>query len=137
MSEVPLTLTELKARLGKDMLLFTLDAYGIDNEDTRPAILNAPEDQLIEAANTWRTANAEEMKAVGTVADRALRELPGGKHVALTSIMSDLSKDLYGIQGILGLNARYLGYVFGLLGGQSPDDMEKCLQAIVAYGNGE
>lgn len=137
MSEVPLTLDELKTEFGKDMLLTALEIFGQTNEATRHMVIVAPAAHHIDAAEKWRETNPEEMKAIGAIAHRALVELPGGVDNALISIMSDLSKDLYGIRDILGLHARYMGYLFGILMGQPADDIEKCLTAIVAFGNGE
>jgi hypothetical protein len=137
MSDVPLTLDELKTELGKDMLLFALDIFGQDNASSQRMVIVAPPAHHIEAANKMREDNPEDMKAIGMVAERALQELPGGIDNALTSIMSDLSKDLYGARSILSRKARYLATVFGALMKQTPEDIEKCLKAIVAFGNGE
>ena len=137
MSEVPLTLDELKTEFGKDMLLTALEMFGSANETTQRAVARASASHHIAAAEDWRKANQEKMQIVGTIANRALVELPGGVDNALMSIMSDLSKDLYGIRDILNISARYMGYLFGILMGQPKDDIEKCLTAIVAFGNGE
>lgn len=137
MSDVPLTLDELKTELGKDMLLFALDIFGQDNASSQRMVIVAPPAHHIEAANKMREDNPEDMKAIGMIAHRALQELPGGIDNVLTSIMSDLSKDLYGARSILSRKARYLATVFGALMKQTPEDIERCLKAIVAFGNGE
>lgn len=137
MSEVPLTLDELKTEFGKDMLLAALEVFGQANETTQRMVIVAPAAHHIEAAERWRETNQEEMKAIGAVAQRALVELPRGVDGALVSLMSDMSKDLYGIRDILAIRARYIGYLLGILMGQPPEDIEKCLKAIVAFGNGE
>ena len=137
MSEVPLTLDELKAELGKDMLLAALDVFGRDNASSQRMVIVAPPTHHIEAANKWREDNPEEAKAIGAIAHRALQELPGGVDNVLTSIMSSLSKDVYGVRSIISRKARYLATVFGALMKQTPEDIEKCLKAIVAFGNGE
>lgn len=137
MSEVPLTLDELKTEFGKDMLLTALEVFGQANEATQRMVIVAPAAHHIMAAERWRETNPEETKAIGAVAQRALVELPRGVDGAMGSLMSDMSKDLYGIRNVLGLHARYMGYLLGILMGQPADDIEKCLTAIVAFGNGE
>ena len=137
MSDVPLTLDELKAELGKDMLLCALDIFGQDNASSQRMVIVAPPAHHIEAANKMREENPEEMKAIGMVAQRALQGLPGGVDSVLTSIMSDLSTDMFGVRSILTRKARCLATVFGALMKQTPEDVEKCLKAIVAFGNGE
>jgi hypothetical protein len=137
MSEVPLTLDELKTEFGKDMLLAALDVFGQEDASSQRMVIVAPAAHHIEAANRWREANIDETKAIGAVAQRALVELPRGVDGALMSLMSDMSKDLYGIRSALSRKARYIATVFGVLMTQSPEDIEKCLKAIVAFGNGE
>lgn len=137
MSEVPLTLNDLKAEFGKDMLLMTLDAYDVSNEDSRPAVIKAPKSDLIEEAEKWRDANPEAAKAVGTVAHRTLVRLPGDAGSSLTSIRNYMAKDLKIERDAIGRRGRYLVGVLDILMDQAPEDTERCLKAIVAFGNGE
>ncbi len=137
MSEVPHTLDELKVELGKDMLLYALDAYGQVNEKAQHLIVVAPSAHHVAAVEDWRAANPDAVKAIGAVARRALSELPRGVDNVLISIMSDLSTDLGGVRGVLSSEARYITHILGVLPTQSAEDIEKCLVAIVAFSNGE
>lgn len=137
MSEVPLTLTDLKTEFGKNMLLATLSIFGVSNSDSRPAVIEAPQAELVGVADEWRHNNPEEVKILGAHAQRLLVKLPGEVGGALASVRSDLVNELPGIPDGSHYKARYLVDVFGQLTGQSLEDMEKCLKAIVAFGNGE
>lgn len=137
MSEVPLTLTDLKTEFGKDMLLITLGVFGVSNADSRPAIIDAPQEELMGVADEWRDNNLDEAKVLGAHARRVLVKLPGEVGGSLPSIKSDVAHELSRVPGAQHYKARYLVSVFELLKGQSLEDMEKCLKAIVAFGNGE
>jgi hypothetical protein len=137
MSEVPLTLEELKITIGKNMLLDALKLFGQDNESMQRMVVVAPPAHHIAAAEDWCNANLDKMKVVGGVASRALTELPAGLDSALISIMSDLSNDTDGVQEILRQRAPRIAYIFGILPAESVDDIKKCLEAIVAFCSGE
>ena len=137
MSEVPLSLEELKIGIGKYQLLADLELVNANTDDMRRVVVNASNRHHIKAAENWRHANPTEARSIGAIANRALQEVPGGMDNVLVSIMSDHFGDLYGIQNILTNKAPYFQEVFTNLATQSPEDVEKCLVAIVAFSNGE
>jgi hypothetical protein len=137
MSEVPLTLTQLKTEFGKSMLMATLEAYDISNDFTRPIVIDMPHDDLIEVVDEWRKANLKEVKAVSLLAHRILVRLPGDLGNALASIRSDLKQELSGVQDILSPKGRYLGAVCDRLDEQPLENVEKYLKVLVAYCSGE
>lgn len=137
MSDVPLTLEELKIEFGKSILLEGLEEYNVEGTPVHNMVIVAPNYHHINAAEKWREANPAEARSIGAIANHALGELPGGIDNTLMSIISDHMKDLYGIQGILDAKAPYFQTILANLAKHSMKDIEQCLKAIVAFGNGE
>jgi hypothetical protein len=137
MSEVPRTLTELKTEFGKTMLLMTLEAYDISNESSQHVIINAPHDELMAVADEWRAANLDASRAVGLYALQSLARLAGDAGSASATNDSSLTLDFLGIEASLSPKADYLIAVFDALHKHPLEDVQKCLRAVAAFGNGE
>lgn len=138
MSEVPRTLNELKVQIGKNILTDNIRSmYGTD-ETLEEVVSRASHDHHIEAAERWRIVYPEATEKIGLIAQRALGDLPGEPSLAMSSILGDIhmfTVDLAEDEGD-NLNA-HIGPVFRNAFSEGPERAKECLEALVAYANGE
>ena len=140
MSDVPLSLTELKVAIGNNILsreLVDLTEDVGDDFDIEVVVVGLPDDDLIDAAESWRATYPEAAESAAWIAERALPYLPD-KAAMFAGIMNDACE----VTGLLPphesvLFVFYVCPVLQKVQSVEAAEVALCLEALIAFGRGE
>jgi hypothetical protein len=140
MSDVPLSLTDLKIAIGTNIMSRELMGLleDVDGDlDIEVVVVGVPDDELIDSAETWRATYPEVVKYAMWVAERALPYVTD-KVTMFANILHDASE----ATELLSYYERalFVGCICPVLQKvQSVETTEavQCLEALAAFGRGE
>lgn len=141
MSDLPLTLTDLKIAIGKNIIHWGMTdlVEGFDDDfDIELVIEGVSTEHYIKAAEGWRERYPKVVAHTTWIAERALPYLPDNRDCLLGAIMNDT----FTVTGLLRprecvLFVFYLRPILQGIMSAKPAEAAECLKALAAFGRGE